>query len=334
MIGIDDITVYIPKLFISTLGEFATSRDIEPAKLARGIGVEKMAVPDVHEDAATMAAMSLLEMMQRNHLRPEQVGRIYVGTESGVDEAKAIGTYVIGMLEKVYGPGSFQECSTVEFKSACISTTHALENVSYWLSASDDAHDKVGIVVASDIAKYELNSPGEYTQGAGSVSLLVKKNPRLMTFESPVGIYTKDENDFFRPIGTWIAVVNGKYSNYCYLTAMEGAFDSFRKKILDRKTIRLDGNECITDHLTHLIFHIPYPRMAEYAAAAIFRQEWRDLPRWKKIGDQIGREPRPDMFENQDDYLVADNDFRRKFTKTEQFLMAYSPPFPWLTISS
>jgi hydroxymethylglutaryl-CoA synthase len=323
MIGIDDITVYIPKLFVSTLGDFADSRGIEPAKLARGIGIEKMAIPDLHEDAATMAANSLLEMMQRNHLKPKQVGRIYVGTESGVDEAKAIGTYVIGMLEKIYGTGSFQECSTVEFKSACIGTTHALENVSYWLGASGDADDKVGIVVASDVAKYELNSPGEYTQGAGSVSLLVKKNPRLMTLEPTMGIFTRDENDFFRPIGRGTAVVNGKYSNYCYLTAMQGAFDSYRKKALNKETIRLDGNDCITDHLSHLIFHIPYPRMAEYAVAAIFRQEWSDLTRWKLIEDQTGKMPRPDMFEDLDDYLIADNDFRRKFTKTEQFQKAY-----------
>ena len=124
-VGIDDIAVHVPKLFISTLGEFARARGIEPEKLARGIGVERMAVPDAHEDAATMAASSVLDLMRKNDLLPEEVGRIYIGTESGVDEAKAIGTYVIGMMERVYGPGSFQECSTVEFKSACIAAIPA-----------------------------------------------------------------------------------------------------------------------------------------------------------------------------------------------------------------
>ena len=126
-VGIDDIAAAFPKLFISTTGEFARARGIEPAKLARGIGVEKMAVPDAHEDAATLAAASTLELMEKNDLRPAEVGKIYIGTESGVDEAKAIGTYVIGMLERVYGPGTFSECSTVEFKAACIGPTHALE---------------------------------------------------------------------------------------------------------------------------------------------------------------------------------------------------------------
>jgi hydroxymethylglutaryl-CoA synthase len=50
-----------------------------------------MAIPDAHEDAATMAAMSLLDLMRRASIRPEDIGKIYVGTESAVDEAKPLG---------------------------------------------------------------------------------------------------------------------------------------------------------------------------------------------------------------------------------------------------
>lgn len=335
-VGIDDIAVSVPKLFISTLDEFARARGIEPAKLARGIGVEKMAVPDLHEDAATMAASSVLELMRKNDLSPEEVGRIYIGTESGVDEAKAIGTYVIGMLERVYGPGSFQECSTVEFKSACIAATHALENAAYWLRAEEDENDfsgadggsrqsrgRVGIVVATDIARYELNSPGEYTQGAGSVALLVKREPRLLALDPVMGVFTRDENDFFRPIGMKCAVVNGKYSNLCYLAAMDGAFYSYKKGALGRGMIRLEDGQCTTDHLTNIIFHIPYPRMAEYAAASILRREWRDLPRWRDVEEEIGPEPRSEEFEGQKEYLSAEGDYKRRFSKSAKFLEAY-----------
>ncbi len=339
-VGIDDVALHVPKLFISTLGEFAEARGIEPAKLARGIGVEKMAVPDAHEDAATMAASSVLELMKRNDLSPEEVGRIYIGTESGVDEAKAIGTYVIGMLERVYGPGSFQECSTVEFKSACIAATFALENAAYWLrvegmeeengEGDEEGYEdssrrggRVGIVVATDIARYDLNSPGEYTQGAGSVALLVKRNPRLMVLDPVMGVFTRDENDFFRPIGMKCAVVNGKYSNLCYQAAMDGAFYSYKKRVLGRGMIRLADDECTSDHLSHIIFHIPYPRMAEYAAASIFQREWRDLPRWRTIEEEMGPEPKSEDFEGQKEYLLAEGDYKRRFSKSGKFLEAY-----------
>lgn len=349
LVGIDDIAVYVPRLFISAVKEFAYSRGIEPGKLTKGIGVENMAVPDFHEDAATMAAMSVLELMKRNELRPDQVGRIYVGTESGVDESKAIGTYVIGMLEKVYGKGRFQECSTVEFKFACIGATHALENVAYWLksqdwcnfgqgndegSDSDICDDMVGIVVASDIARYDLKSPGEYTQGAGSVSLLIKKNPRLIAFDPAMGVFTKDENDFFRPIGMKTAVVDGKYSNLCYLSAMEGAFESYKKRALNRKMICPKEDECVTDYLSHIIFHIPYPRMAEYASAALFRKEWGELSRWNAIEEEIGKEPIPKDFEGDGEFFRAKNDYNRRFSKTRAFLEAYEKKVKPSTIIS
>lgn len=321
-VGIDDLSVYVPKLFLPTTGEFAASRSIDPAKLTRGIGIERMSIPDAHEDAATMGAMSMLDLMRRNDLFPDQIGKIYVGTESGVDEAKAIGTYIIGMMEKIYGAGSFEDCSTVELKSACIGATYALENLCNWVALNDE--DKAGIVIASDIARYSLNSPGEYTQGAGSVSLLVKKKPRLMTIDGFMGYFTRDEDDFFRPIGAGTAVVHGKKSNDCYLTAVDGAFSSYKEKFLRNGLIKLKDDECLTDHIDHLLFHIPYPRMAEYASASIFRKEWRDLSRWKDVESKIGDEPLPDAFSDIDEYLAEDALFEKKFSKTGQFLDAYN----------
>ena len=84
-VGIEDMAVYVPGLYLPMEGEFSRSRGVDPGKLIRGIGIEKMAVSDAHEDAATMAAMSLLLLMRRSRLHPEDIGKIYVGTESSAD---------------------------------------------------------------------------------------------------------------------------------------------------------------------------------------------------------------------------------------------------------
>ena len=244
-----------------------------------------------------------------------------MGTESALDEAKAMGTYVIGMLEQIYGKGSFQECSTVEFKAACIGTTFALESLSYWVAAEEEG--KVGIVIASDVAKYPLRSSGEYTQGAGSVALLVKKNPRLLALEQIYGSFTRDENDFFRPMGCTTAVVNGKHSNQCYLDAMRGAFDSFAGKAKRLGAITPGAGECITDFIDHLLFHIPYPRMVEYASAAIFRHDWRQSRRYSEIEQELGREPKAQEYEDPEKYLAAEADYARRFAKSTHFLQAF-----------
>jgi hydroxymethylglutaryl-CoA synthase len=321
MVGIDDLSVYIPRLFLSTSGEFSDSRGIDSAKLTKGIGIERMAIPDAHEDAATMAAMSLLELMQSNDLSPKRIGKIYVGTESGVDEAKAIGTYVIGMMEKIFGEGAFQNCCTVEFKSACIAATLALESMSFWVAAEED--DLVGIVVASDVAKYPLRSSGEYTQGAGAVSLLIKKRPRLIALEGNYGFFTRDENDFFRPLGESTAVVNGKHSNQCYLDAMQSAFNAFAKRSRKKGLIVPKKDECTTDYISHLIFHIPYPRMVEYVASAIFRHEWRGLSRWDAVKAEIGEEPKSDDYAGHAAFLAEEADYLKKFARSNRFLEAF-----------
>jgi hydroxymethylglutaryl-CoA synthase len=269
-----------------------------------------------------MAAMSLLLLMRHSRLHPEDIGKIYVGTESSADEAKAMGTYVIGMLEQVYGPGSFRECCTVEFKAACIATTFALESQSYWLAAEDE--ERVGVVIASDVAKYPLASPGEYTQGAGSVSLLLKKNPRLLSLEQVYGHFTRDENDFFRPMGCKTAVVNGKHSNQCYLDAMKGAFDSFAARAARKGVIVPGPGGCVTDFLDHILFHIPYPRMVEYASAAIFRHDWKRCERCRKVEEEIGPEPGEGGYKDAAAFQAAEAEYARRFARSPQFLQAFS----------
>ncbi|MDD4651754.1 MAG: hydroxymethylglutaryl-CoA synthase [Methanothrix sp.] len=321
-VGIDDLAVYVPRLFLPLAGEFSSNRGIDPGKLVKGIGIDRMAVVDAHEDAASMAAMSLLELMRRNRLCPEDIGKVYVGTESAPDEAKALGTYVIGMLEQIYGRGSFQEASTVEFKAACIGTTFALESQSYWLAGEEEG--KVGVIIASDVAKYPLFSAGEYTQGAGSVALLMKKNPRLLALEQIYGTFTRDENDFFRPMGCTTAVVNGKHSNQCYLDAMQGAFDSFAGKAKRKGVITPGTGESVTDFADHLLFHIPYPRMVEYASAAIFRHDWRESRRSTGIERELGPEPVAREFDDPQKYQAAEADYARRFSRSQEFLQAFA----------
>ena len=100
-VGIDDLAIYIPKLYVD-YKDFAKARGIDPQKLEYGIGIKKMALVDTNQDPACMAANACLKLMERNHLHPEDIGRMYIATESGLDESKAMNSFVIGMLEQVY----------------------------------------------------------------------------------------------------------------------------------------------------------------------------------------------------------------------------------------
>ena len=46
-VGIDDIAVYFPKLHFR-IEDFANFRNLDFAKLNKGLGLESMSIPDVH----------------------------------------------------------------------------------------------------------------------------------------------------------------------------------------------------------------------------------------------------------------------------------------------
>ena len=87
-VGIDDMAIYIPKLYID-YKDFAKARGIDPQKLEYGIGIKKMALADANQDPACMAANACLRLMKKNDLKPQDIGRIYVATESSLDESKS-----------------------------------------------------------------------------------------------------------------------------------------------------------------------------------------------------------------------------------------------------
>ncbi|MFZ4477591.1 MAG: hypothetical protein ACOYPR_20520, partial [Saprospiraceae bacterium] len=157
-VGIDDMAFYVPKLYLD-IRALAEKRNIPYEKLSLGLGLHKMALPDVHEDAATMAAEAIAELIERNQLDPNRIGRIYLGTESALDMAKPTGTYAVEMLQNryaaQYGTHCFRHCDVLDMTFACIGAVDALLNTLDWV-ATDPDH--IGIVVATDIAKYELDS--------------------------------------------------------------------------------------------------------------------------------------------------------------------------------
>jgi hydroxymethylglutaryl-CoA synthase len=325
-VGIDDMAIYVPKLYID-YKDFAEARGIDPQKLEYGIGIKKMALADANQDPASMAANACMRLMKNNDLRPQDIGRIYVATESGLDESKAMNSFVIGMLEQVYGESTLEHAGGIECKFACVSGSYALYDNTNWIRAGEN-NDKAAIVIVSDIAKYDIGSAGEYTQGAGAVALLIKDNPRLLAFDERVtSTIIKNEYDFYRPFGKETPLVNGLYSNLLYLIQVRKALETYKDKAIKVGIIDLREDESITDHIDYISVHLPYRRMGEKALAYLLRHEWRHLPRWKSIINEIGTdEPEPkdprgtiESILADVEFMKADEKFRREFMKTQHY---------------
>ncbi len=325
-VGIDDIAIYIPPLYLDSK-DFAEARNLDPAKLEHGLGIKQMAIVDSDQDPATMAANACLRLLQKNDLKPSDIGRVYLATESGVDESKAMNSYVIGMLEQIYGEDSFAHCGGIECKFACVSGSYALYDNTNWIRAMEN-DSKAAIVIVSDVAKYDMGSSGEYTQGAGAIAMLIKSDPRIIAFDPKVtSAVIKNEYDFYRPFARKTPVVNGQYSNLAYLIQVKRALIEYEKKALNTRLIKLRNGECLLDYIGLIGVHLPYAKMGKNALAYLLRHEWRELPRWKSIIESIGmEEPKPknkmgtiEAILQDREFMERDKEFNRRFMSTEQF---------------
>ncbi len=110
------------------------------------------------------------------------------------------------------------------------------------------------LVIASDIARYELGSPGESTQGCGAVAFTVSVNPRLLTIDPEAGFYADDVMDFWRPNYLSEALVDGKYSTLVYIKALQESW----------KQYAAESGRALDD-FARFCYHIPFTRMAAKA---------------------------------------------------------------------
>ena len=201
--GIDALAFAGPAGFVE-MTDLAKARGVDPGKYLKGLGQRRMAIASPCEDTVTMAADAAARALQGFDIDPSEIGTLIVGTETGVDHSKPVAVYVHELL------GLDQRCRTFETKHACYGAMAGLTASIDWIG-SGRARGRKALVIASDIARYGLNTAGEPTQGAGAVAMVVSENPRLLSIDpTRIGDYTRQVMDFWRPL----------YSKYAFADAI------------------------------------------------------------------------------------------------------------------
>lgn len=317
-VGIDAVSYSVPKLFMPFAGRWAERRadvfsqgDVDGlvAKVTAGIGMSQMAIPDAHEDIVTLAANAIRQLMERRGISLAEVSHVLFATEGGVDHSKSASAYVLGLLADYFSADA-GHIASVELKFACAASSYAIEYAQS-LIRSKMASRRYVIVVASDIARYELETPGEYTQGAGAVAMAICEDPQILEFdEFPMACASADERDFFRPLFRDFPTVDGKYSVEVYLNLVERAFARFTQ--IQAEAHKMSARDLLGQSGA-LLFHVPFPKMAEYIASRIL------LPHFQDVRAMTS-----------DERVAAERDFRKSKTFLELFAEKVEPS---LTIS-
>ncbi|MFP1711721.1 hydroxymethylglutaryl-CoA synthase [Gardnerella vaginalis] len=244
-VGIDRITFATPNCYLS-MKDLAIARGIDPNKFTIGIGQSQQAVPPNHQDIVTLGAQAALPLMP--YIDSNRLKMVIVGTESGVDASKSSALYI----HKLLNLSSWVRC--VEVKEACYGGTAALMMARDYVLTHPGAQV---LVIAADIARYGVGTPGEVTQGAGAVAMLVSENPRVLQINNDSVVKSAEIQDFWRPVYQSTALARGKFSTEQYIRMF---CDVWQKHSAE--------NDCNFNDFEAICFHLPYTKMGLKALRA------------------------------------------------------------------
>jgi hydroxymethylglutaryl-CoA synthase len=241
-VGIDAISFYSSNYFmdLKTLGEV---RGVDPDKYYVGIGQEKMAIPPPDEDIVTMAASAAQPILQREG--KDRIEMLLFATESGIDQSKAAGVFVHGLLATARtlphrrAQGSLLRRHRRPPAGRGLGGAHPTSRACWWWRPTWPATSWAARASPPRAAaRWRCWSPPSAHSGARSRG----------------GLYTEDVMDFWRPNYRDQAMVDGKYSTRVYLQALQECWQQYREQ---------SGRGLADIH--RFCYHLPFTRMAEKA---------------------------------------------------------------------
>ncbi len=192
-VGILSYGTYVPTARVLTQ-DVDAHRGVTLGTAQRSLGVISKSVPNLDEDAATLAVEASLQALERLHLTEKamqigtDIGAVFVGSESHPYSVKPTGTIVAQAL------GLSEELALADLEFACKAGTQAMQvGVAYVGSGMC----KQVLAVGSDTAQSRPGDALEYTAGSGAAAFVVGAGKVLVEILGTTSIAT-DTPDFWR----------------------------------------------------------------------------------------------------------------------------------------
>ena len=187
--GIVSYGVYIPRFRIR-LDEIARVWG-DGDEITEGLRVFEKSVPDMDEDAVTIAVEAARNAILRSDIDPKRIGAIYAGSESHPYAVKPTAT-IIG--QALCSSSSF---TAADFEFACKAGTAAVQACLGLVSSN---LIDLGLAVGADVSQGAPGDMLEYTAAAGGAAYLIGSRDLAAEIEGTYS-FTTDTPDFWRREG-------------------------------------------------------------------------------------------------------------------------------------
>ena len=178
MAGVSGMALYVPRPQVR-LKDWSSWHGASWPQVERRIG-DSFRMCASHESVYTMAANSVLRLIERNRIHPQNVGSLTLAVGSstdGVPGASIVKSMVDEALERFGRSPLARACEVPEVRHSSLGGMYALKSALRFVEA--EGPERCAIVVAADIAQVPQGTAGESMQGAGAVAMWVEAAPRL-----------------------------------------------------------------------------------------------------------------------------------------------------------
>ncbi|MCD1296086.1 hydroxymethylglutaryl-CoA synthase [Methanocella sp. CWC-04] len=243
-LGISSYGAYVPQYRIK-VDEIAKVWGDNADDYKNGLMVTEKSVPDVDEDAATIAVEAARNAMARG-ADAKKIGAIYVGSESHPYAVKPTATIVAAAI------GAPSRMTAADFEFACKAGTAAVQ-AGMGVVAAGIA--ETALAIGSDVSQGAPGDALEYTAAAGGAAFVISKNDLIAVINDTCS-FTTDTPDFWRREGADYPRHGGRF------TGEPGYF----KHVTSAAKMLLEKTKTKPTDYTYAVFHQPNGKFPTKAA--------------------------------------------------------------------
>ncbi len=235
-IGIVSYGAYVPRYRITPV-EIGRVWGVDGEAMGAGLNVLRKSVPAPDEDTITISTEALRVALARGRIDPQELGAIYVGSESHPYAVKPTATVVAQAV------GATPNLTAADFEFACKAGTAAIQTC---LGLVGARMIRYGVAIGSDTSQGAPGDALEYSASAGGAAIVIGRDAVIAEVLSTRS-YTTDTPDFWRREGQRYPSHGGRFTG-------EPAY--FRHVGDCARQIMEHGHTTPKDY-QHVVFHQP-----------------------------------------------------------------------------
>jgi len=256
-VGIVGYGGYVPRFRIKA-EEIARVWGEDGKRMSGGLNVYEKSVPGMDEDAATIAVEAARNAVQHAGISPQEIGALYIGSESHPYAVKPTATIVAEAIMAT------PDLMAADLEFACKAGTAGIQMCMGLVKAG---MLKYGMAIGTDTSQSRPGDVLEYTASAGGAAYIIG-GENLVAEILDTYSFTTDTPDFWRRDSAEFPSHGGRFTG---APAYFRHISSAAAKIMERNNLKQDD-------FKYVIFHQPNGKFPlEVAKKLNFKKEQVEL---------------------------------------------------------